>query len=118
MNLNRDDSQNVSFNPLRTTEGDHLLSDDSMISAPLAAQRPHIDIKSFDQLYMRKNLWPETTTPTSENHTLQSSLSAASMNKRIDAMYKMYVSEKEKHQATKQVLDKAIDLASQLMSEI
>ena len=33
-------------------------------------------------------------------------------------MYKLYLSEKEKHQATKQVLDKAIDLASQLLVEI
>jgi hypothetical protein len=30
----------------------------------------------------------------------------------------MYLEEKDKHEATKQVLGKAIDLASQLLSEI
>jgi hypothetical protein len=33
------------------------------------------------------------------------------MNRRIDALYKMYKDEKEGHRATKQALDKAIDLA-------
>ena len=47
-----------------------------------------------------------------------SSLSLISMNKKIDAMYRMYMTEKEKHQETKVVLDKAIDLASQLLEEI
>jgi hypothetical protein len=41
-----------------------------------------------------------------------SSLSLISMNKRIDTMYKLYLTEKEKHQETRVVLDKAIDLAS------
>jgi hypothetical protein len=36
----------------------------------------------------------------------------------MDAMYRMYVSEKNKHQETRQVLNKAIDLASQLLGEI
>jgi hypothetical protein len=40
------------------------------------------------------------------------------MNKRIDAMYRMYLTEKEKHHETKVVLDKAIGLASQLLTEI
>lgn len=40
------------------------------------------------------------------------------MGKRVDVMYKLYMVEKEKHQATKQVLDKAIDLASHLLKEI
>jgi hypothetical protein len=30
----------------------------------------------------------------------------------MDAMYRMYVCEKNKHQETRQVLNKAIDLAS------
>ena len=30
----------------------------------------------------------------------------------MDVMYRMYVSEKNKHQETRQVLNKAIDLAS------
>ena len=37
---------------------------------------------------------------------------------KMDAVYRMYLEEKDKHEATKQVLGKAIDLASQLLSEI
>ena len=45
-------------------------------------------------------------------------MAVTNMNRRIDALFKMYKDEKESHKATKQALDKAIDLAVQLLSEI
>ncbi len=65
----------------------------------------------------RKGIWPECErvkiSVPGGRQTLSScgSVTATNMNKRIDTLYKMYMSEKENHRETKKALDKAIDLA-------
>ncbi|TNV83045.1 hypothetical protein FGO68_gene10348 [Halteria grandinella] len=111
----------------QTTDADEQPSLDSQTHASLAmpSSRPQINIKCFQNEFMRgKGMWPEQKTHSaiqtaqSQGYTQQSQASAQSMGKRADAMYKLYMVEKEKHLATKQVLDKAIDLASHLLQEI
>lgn len=105
---------------LKTTECDEL---DTII-------QQSTNLKSFEQQYLSlgekrtKGMWPiendqqndQSLEPALALEAVQTT--TESIEQRMDAMCKMYLAEKEKHHATKQVLDKAIDLASQLLIEI
>jgi len=94
------------------------------------SNRPSIQVKSFQKEVIlqggRRSIWPDSDKDRVKIslpgglQTVSScgSVQVSHLNRRIDALYKMYKDEKEGHRATKQALDKAIDLAVQLLSEI